>query len=152
MKKILIYMSLLGAVLLLPMQGTDVGKLQPVELVYIYREAETVKVETDLGEMGTGTTVGEAIENLKATTSGIVFLDTADYALIDETAKEEIEDLKVYLKPSTRVCMLQKEADLKKAAEYLQVHKPKLYLQDANSDSKMEILANENERFELKKD
>ena len=152
MKKLLIYALLLGVVLLLPMQGTDVGKLLPVELVCVYTEADTVKIVTELGEMGTGATVAEAIDNLKATTAGVVFLDTADYVLIDEASKGKLESIKQHLKPSARICILSADADLKAAAQFLSVHKPQLRLKDSTEDSKMEILTSENGRFMLKKD
>lgn len=152
MKKILIYVLLLSVVLLLPMQGTDVGKLHPVELVYVYKEAETVKIITDTGDMGEGATAKKAIDDLKATTAGIVFLDTADYLLINENSKEVIEKIKPKLKPSVRVCVLHIDADLTEAAEFLSVHKPQLRLKDTGENSDMEILTIENGRFVLKKD
>ena len=37
MRKIILYCLLLGAAILLPVQGTDVGKLLPVELIGVYR-------------------------------------------------------------------------------------------------------------------
>ena len=41
MKKIILYSLLLGAALLLPVQGVDVGKLLPVELISFSREGDT---------------------------------------------------------------------------------------------------------------
>ena len=76
MKKIIVYLLLLAAVLLLPVQGTDVGKLLPVEVLQIYKEEDSVVLTTDVGASGVGATVDAAIENLKATAAGIIFLDT----------------------------------------------------------------------------
>ena len=145
-------MLLLGAVLLLPVQGTDVGKLVPVELVYVHTEGELIKIATDQGETGAGATVADAIDNLKETTAGIVFLDTADYVLIDEAAKEELVVLKSHLKPTARVCVLNEDLDLKQVSEFLRVHKPRLKLGDSDQDSNLETLSSENGRFILNKD
>ena len=152
MKRILIYALLLGSVLLLTVKGTDVGELVPVELVYVYKEGQLVKIVTDQGEMGAGVTVGQAMENLKETTPGIVFLDTADFLLIDQNARDEINAIKPHLKPTTRVCVLDAEVDLKQAAGYLRIHKPALKLGRVEMKSRLEILRVEAGRFILNKD
>ena len=151
MKKIIIY-GLMAVLLLLPVEGTDVGKLLPVELIYISVDGKTVTIATDVGQMGSGETVAAAIANLKATAPGIIFLDTSDYVLMTETAKENIEDVKAVLKPSMRVCVLRTDTDLKEAARFLAIHQPGLKLADAKKDSNMDVLTGEGGRFVLKKD
>lgn len=150
MKRIVIYALLMVTALVLPIQGVDVGKLLPVELVQIYKEEDTVVITTDVGAAGTGLTVKSAVENLKATTSGIIFLDTADYLLIDETAQEEALELAKYLKPFVRVCDAAIDVDLRDAAMFLGVHKPKARLKDQQGQYKTEILTIENGRMILK--
>lgn len=150
MKRIAIYILLLAAAVLMPVEGTDVGKLVPVEVIQIYKEADAVVIATDLGESGSGAAAEEAIENLKATTSGIVFLDTAEYLLIDESASEEVIQLKAYLKPSVRVCYAAGETDLNEAAAYLNVHKPRIKLKTYETGTAAELLMVENGRMILK--
>lgn len=150
MKKILIYMLLLGAAVLMPIQGEDVGKLLPVEVVGIYKTEDTVVLVTDVEATGEGDTVEAAIKNMKATTSGIIFLDTADYLLIDETAKEEAVALSEYLKPAVRVAVTEGSIDLKEAASFLSVHKPETKMKAYQHTGKTDILAEENGKLILK--
>ena len=150
MKRIAIYIALLAAALLMPVNGTDVGKLVPVEVLQLYKDGDAVVISTDLGNTGTGTTVETAIENLKNTTAGIIFLDTADFLLVDETAQEEAGALKSYLKPSARVCRTAGVIELKEAASYLAVHKPRQKLKTYEYASVTQILTKENDRMLLK--
>ena len=151
MKKILIYMLLLAAVVLIPVKGTDIGKLIPVEVVQVVANGETVVITTDMGETGMGIDVTSAAENLKATTAGIVFLDTADYLLVNEAAKDEAAELKEYLKPSVSVCGVEGEIDMKEAAAFLNVHRPVCKLRDVSEVELQEVLVMEEGRMMLKR-
>lgn len=150
MKKSIIYILLLGALFLFPLQGEDVGELLPVEVVHLYREGDMIVITTDTEAAGRGETVDAALDNLKATTAGIVFLDTADYLLIDEGVATDVIALKKHLKPSVRVCKAMAEVDLKEAAVYLAVHRPKLKLKEYRDDLGVQQLVIENNRMELK--
>ena len=150
MKKILLYILLLTAVVVIPQQGTDVGKLLPVELVWLDRVEDQVLVSTDVGAGGIGPTVKDAIENMKETTAGEIFLDTADFLLVTERGQEELASIKELLKPSVRVCVANSEMDLKDAASYLAVHKPLVRLRQCSSLKELPILAEENGKIILK--
>jgi len=150
MKKIILYSLLLGAALLLPVQGVDVGKLLPVELISFSREEDALTITTDVGAAGTGATIKEAVADMKATASGIVFLDTADYLLIKDLTDEEVETLKDHLKPSIRICSTSGEIDLPKACEYLRVHKPQQRLKDWEEEKGAEVLVAESGKKILK--
>ena len=69
MKKTLLYILLLTTAVAIPQQGTDVGKLLPVEVVRLDKAGDLVLVSTDVGAGGVGATVKDAIENMKATTA-----------------------------------------------------------------------------------
>lgn len=150
MKRIVIYIALLTASLLLPMRGTDIGKLRPVGLIQLYKEDGTVFLVTDTGDSGQGKTVDEAFENLEESTSGVIFLDTADYLLLSRTATNEVKGLAQYLKPSVRVCMAEKEIDPVQAAEYLAVHHPSLKMKNYGDLRNLQTLTRENGRLILK--
>ena len=150
MKKILLYMLLLGAALVLPLEGTDVGKLLPVELVQLDKIGEMVVISTDVGATGTGETVEAAIHDMGRTTAGIVFLDTADYLLVKESAMPEVESIKEHLKPSVRVCIQHVEMNLKDAAAYLSVHKPECQLRSNQGGQKLQMLTEESGKVILK--
>ena len=150
MKKILLYILLLGAALILPVEGTDVGKLLPVELVQLDKMGDTVVISTDAGATGTGETVKAAIRDMEKTAAGIVFLDTADYLLVTESAMEEVESIKEHLKPSVRVCIQHVEMNLKDAAAYLSVHRPEHQLRSCQDPQSLQILTEESGKVILK--
>ena len=149
MRRMIIYALILGAALLCPMEGTDAGKLHPVELIYIYKDGQTVIISTDTGAEGKGDTTRLAIENLKATTPGVVFLDTAEYLLYNDSAKEEIDQMKYDLKSTVRVCQIKGEVDLREATRYLATHEPSTRLKDLNASQSKEILMIEDGKMNL---
>ena len=150
MKRILIYIAALTAALLVPQRGTDIGKLQPVGVVQLYREGASVVIVTDTGDSGTGKTVQEAFRNLEETTAGVIFLDTADYLLLSKSAVEEAPSLETYLKQSIRVCFAEAEISPAEAAEYLPMHRPNIRLRERESLANAETLAQENGRLVLR--
>ena len=107
----------------------DINRLEPVCLVRMQYSEGKYTLETDTGSRGTGNNPEEAVTNLRESAGGVVFLDTAEFLLIDENmqVREEIYDL---LRPSCRVCAARGNMDLPQATEYLQVHKPRLRLRE----------------------
>ena len=150
MKRLLIYIAVLAAALMVPLRRTDVGKLQPVELVKLYKEEATLIIETDTGDLGRGDTVDVAFENLEETTSGIVFLDTADFLLVSKEAISEVGALKGHLKKSVRLCFAEANIDPVEAAAFLSVHRPQVRLRDGESILKAQTLLKENGRLILR--
>lgn len=149
MKRIALYIAALAVALLIPTKGTDIGKLQPVELASIDLEEGWIVLRTDTGDSGIGQSVEEALQNLKDTTAGIVFLDTADYLLTTPEASETAKKLTPYLKGSVRICAVEGNVDLEEAAEYLSVHPPKVILKDFLEVSELQFLQVQNDRLIL---
>lgn len=135
--------------LLVPLERKDVGELLPVELVYLYRDEDQIVIETDTKDLGRGMTVSQAFKDLEDTTTGVIFLDTADYLLVSETALDLTEELSEYLKPSVRVCLAGGGIDTAEAAAYLSVHHPQWRLKDLDKAPAMEKLSVRNGRFIL---
>ena len=150
MKKVALYILLLAAAVLAPLRGMDVGKLQPVGLVQLYKEGETVVIVTDTGDSGRGNNVEAAFENLEDTTPGVIFLDTADYLLISKDAVGEVEKLSSRLKASVRLCYAEKDIEAAEAMEYLAVHRPQVLLKESERLADAETLMMDNERLVLK--
>lgn len=150
MKRTVIYIALLAASIMLPNHGMDIAKLKPVGLIQIYKEGGNVFIVTDTGDSGHGETVDAAFENLEETTSGVIFLDTADYLLISRSAIYDAEILGKYLKPTIDVCIAGKEIDPIQAAEYLAVHHPKVEMKDKDALRTAQTLLQENGRLILK--
>ncbi len=149
--KWLFYMATLAAALLYPSQRADVAKLQPVELVCMYIEEGAVVLETDTGDLGKGDSVTGALHNLKETTAGIVYLDTAAYLLVDEDVQYLIPEIIPYLKEKVRLCQMDEKPDLELAAAYLNVHSPEKALGTWEEGVPLDTLQWEQERLTLKK-
>ena len=129
MKKWLIYGLLLAAIPVLSfggLGGEDVGKLQPVQVVLLQNQDDEVRLMTDTEDLGRGEDVSQALLYMKETAPGRVFLDTADYLLVEPGAEIWLPQLQEYLRPSCSVCYVTDEVDLQQAGQYLQLHEPKL--------------------------
>lgn len=136
--------------LLLP-RGTDASELAPAQVVYVQVDGQTVTVRTDLGNIGKGKNLQEAFLDLNNTTPAKVFLDTADYLLINEKGISVLPELQLWLKGSCMVCVANEITDLQSAAEYLKAHSPELKLKDWSAGGMdLPLLTESDERFCLK--
>lgn len=122
MKRIVLYILLMTAALLAPVERADVGKLRPIETVSVYRENDWIILRTDTDDVGIGTTAIQALQNMKDTASGIIYLDTAEYLLIDKQTQDAAEELRDVLKGKVRLCMATKEIEPADATKYLSAH------------------------------
>lgn len=113
--------------------GSDVAQLQPVEVIRVSVQQEKITVETDTGELGEGSDLKEAFENLKEHAVGEIFLETADYLIVTAESEGLIEELSAYLRPTCYVCMESDPTDMEKAAQFLDAHKPGKTLLDCRS-------------------
>ena len=131
MKRWIAYFGVLAAALALePSSGTDIAKLQPVQAVYLYIEDGALIIQTDTGDVGRGRNLDGAFADLKQTTAGTVFLDTADYLIVTETTAELIPGLYDDLRPACIICIGETKIDLEMAVGYLTAHEPKSTLKD----------------------
>ena len=119
MKRILLYILILGAVLLVPVERTDVGKLQPVQTVAVFKDDDQYVIQTDTEDVGYGRNLQEAFDDLIATTSAVIYLDTAEYLLLDEAAEANIEELRSVLKPTISLYRFENVTDLKETSKFL---------------------------------
>lgn len=128
--------------------GRDVARLLPVELLYIYRSGDQILVETDTGDLGTGGDLTAALEDLKASASAEIFLETADYLVVTEQTKDLIPQLWNILRPATEVCLgIRANA---KAAEFLTAHRPGVTLNDMRAGvTELPVLIQTEGRYHL---
>lgn len=132
MKRLLLYgiaLVLVAALGWMPFSPSDVADLKPVELIFLDASRETVLVKTDTGESGRGSSLAAAIADMKKTTPGDVFLETADHLLITAEGSRYLEQAVQFLRPGCNVCLTQTEPDLEAAAAYLRAHEPGVTLQ-----------------------
>lgn len=149
MKRIIIYIGVLAAVLMAPVKGSDVGTLKPVEVVLICKEKNDIIIETDTGDWGKGDDAKAALQNLKDTTAGHVYLDTAEYLIITEETQEVVEEIRPVLKKSLQMCYADGKIDLIAAAKFLPVHGKLIRLKDWKTGVELRKLTCIDERLKL---
>ena len=121
MRKIL-YAAILIALWFAPLERLDIAKLLPVQAVALYMEDDSVVLEIEEENRGRGENVEKALENLKQNTAAVVYLDTAEYLLISESATNQAKEIARFVKPSVKVCVCDAKGRVKESAEYLETH------------------------------
>ena len=149
MKRIFLYILILAAVLLIPLERTDVGDLQPVQTVAVFRDEDGYLIQTDTGDEGRGVDPVQALQNLEETTPGVVYLDTAQYLLVSESATVSIEDLRQYLRKSVQLYHVVGTPELETASKYLSVHGDGPELKYWSEDVPLPILDCRDDRIKL---
>lgn len=147
--KLLLYIGIFLAVILMPTEATDVGKLIPVEVVAISDSGGTVTINTDTGDSGIGDTLESAISDMKAAASGIIYLDTAEYLLLDEGMENHLNAVERHLKKEVRLCYAQENMPLETVADFLSVHKPNATLKTVSDNGIKETITEENGKYHL---
>ena len=143
---VILVLSFLSA----PPSENDVGKLEPVELLYIYKEEDGIAVESDTGNLGIGDDLESALENMRQTSPRAIFLETADSLLVTLDTLALLPELAQQLRPACRVCLANGEMELESAAAYLNNHLPETSLLDVQKGSVyLGTLKQEGERFRL---
>lgn len=125
MKKMMLCIAAIaitGFVGLLPFTGTDVGKLHPVEVLAVSVADERIKVETDTGITGTGKSLEAAIEDLKQTSAGKIFMETANYLLVNEDGISLLPELFALLRPACQVFIFAGSGKMENISKYLESH------------------------------
>ncbi len=132
-----ILLLVLGALLLWqPFSASDMAQLKPVEVIRVTTAPSGILVETDTGEMGMGNNLKEAFTDLKNTSSGDIFMETADRLLISPMAVELLPELTDYLRPACNICVDMGEAELASVNAFLSIHEPGVTLQDHQAGQK----------------
>ena len=149
MKRVLLYIMILTALMVVPVQGNDVGKLRPVQAILFYKEGEDFVLETDTDDRGVGRTPMDALVNLKETTPAIIYLDTAEYLLMTEDAQKAVDQLYSRLKKSVKLCQVDDYVDPEAAAQFLRVHSGLPKLKNWKYPEKLPILKHFGERLKI---
>lgn len=102
--------------------GTAIDLLEPAQVVRITVEDEETSIETDTGAKGIGKDLTAAVENLHSSSPTVVFLETAEYLIVNERAVEELPEVYELLRPSCQMCVSDGELDLKEAGSFLKTH------------------------------
>lgn len=139
MIKKLVILAVLAAALratgLLPFQSSDVAELVPVQALVV--SVEEGKVYLDGGEcLGIGADWDSALQDLKESAEGHVFLGTADHVVLCGEAVSLLQQLieSEALRPAASVCVCPNGLiDSKSAAGYLAAHDGGVTLQQVRA-------------------
>ena len=136
--KTMLYITLAALALAAPVNRADVGKLRPVEVVAVAHSEGRYTVRTDMGDRGEGSTLSEAVADLGETAPGVVYLDTAEYLLLEDPI--DMAYLTQILKPHVRICGAEPGIPLEGSGIYLDVHRPAIRLKDGIPYNELEFL------------
>lgn len=151
MKKLLLAAAVLLAFAALPSPGTELGQLHPVSVLLVDREERQVTVRTDTGQLGTGETLTAALRELRETTPGHIFLDTAAYLVLQGQAKSLLPELQQLLRPGVRVCTADDPTDAEQLADFLKTHSPNVRLSDIAPETPLQNIHSMEGRLILEK-
>ena len=135
--RLMLYVIILVALFFVPLQRVNIANLEPIQGIWMCFENDTIVVETDTADRGTGDTVKQAIENMKQNSSGIVYLDTADYLFVSEDAQEEIAAMKPFVNKTVKLCQWDGESGFDDAIKYAESHKKGLQIKRWSEGSKL---------------
>lgn len=128
--RVLLYILILGLMFFAPVERVDVAQLLPIEAVAMYMDGNLVVLETDTQNIGRGENAASALKNLKDVTPAVVYLDTAQYLLVDKEAEAYIDELREHLKSSVDVTVCDARGKVKEMAEFVSVHGECIPLKD----------------------
>lgn len=153
MKKWLFYVMALAAIPVLSfggLGGEDVGKLRPVQVVMVSAQNDELHLMTDTEDAGVGIDAHQAVSEMNQSASAKVFLDTADYLLLESGTEAWLPQLRDYLRPSCSLCYVAGEVNLEQAGKYLQLHEPEITLtQYEAGERRLPYLLSEEGRLKL---
>lgn len=136
MKRMLIYGLILVLLWFVPVKGEEIADLEPIQAVWLSRNAGEISLKTDTEDAGAGKTVAEALEQMKTQSTGAVYLDTAQFLLVSENALDLVEEIKPMLKGKVLVCRWE-GGDLKAAAKYMESREMGVKLRKWSKDVKL---------------
>lgn len=143
--KTLLYLGILAAVWLVPVKGTDVGKLIPVEVIAVGENEGIYTVRTDTGDLGMGENLRAVFDNLEQSAPGKIYLDTAQYLLLEPDM--DPMHFRKYLKDSVKVCKAEEGIALDGIADFLSAHKPGIKLNRIADIRELPMITEENGRY-----
>ena len=140
MKKViwtLIALGALGAMDLLPFHARDVADLLPVKTVFITRSGEEYAVDVGAGVQAVGKTLSEALQQLRETSPGEVFLPTAEQLVLAEPDRDAVEAVaeESGFRPAAGICKtLLPIPDQEALSRYLETHPSDYTILDLRAD------------------
>ncbi len=140
MRRIILYIIVLMIALWIPVSRIDISDLEPIQAVWINKDNGNYVITTDTEDVGIGETVRQAVENMKYQSEKIIYLDTAQFLLVEDNCREAINEISEYLKGGAKVCVWNGEGELAKAARYMKTHRVGIKLKEYLTDVKLTVI------------
>lgn len=139
MRKIL-YALILGSLFFAPLNRIEIANLEPIQAVWMYQTDGKLVLETDTKDKGSGATVEEALTDMKNSSPGIIYLDTAQYLLVAEGTEHQIAALQPHVKDTIYLCLWDGQGSLADGVKYADAHNVGVKLNKWKSNSKLPSL------------
>ncbi len=120
--RVSLYALILISLLFVPLQRIEIANLEPIEAVWMSLENDNIVLLTDTDDKGSGITVEKALSDMKEKSPGIVYLDTAQFLFVSDSALKEISAIGSFVKGKIRLCKWDGEGDIKDAVKYADSH------------------------------
>lgn len=124
--------AILAAFGLLPFENHDAAELTPVETLAANFDTSGVTLTGDGGQHGAGATWEQAVADLKNSTKGVAFLQTAKKIVLSGNLSEALQTVAQAdeLRPAAELFQIDVAGDVKALGEYLQTRNSPVTLQE----------------------
>ena len=121
---------------MLPRTGTDAAKPLPAQVLVIAQEDGQITVESDNGASGSGATLPDALEAMRESAEGTLFLDTAEHIVLLQSAQALLPAAarQRQFRPAAKLYLARMDTlDAEGCVEFLQAHPGTVTLADAHA-------------------
>ena len=121
---------------MLPRTGADAAKLLPAQVLVITQEDGQITVESDNGASGSGATLPDALEAMRESAEGTLFLDTAEHIVLLQSAQSLLPAAarQRQFRPAAKLYLARMDTlDAEDCVEFLQAHPGTVTLADARA-------------------
>lgn len=124
--------AILAAFGLLPFENHDAAELTPVETLAANFDTSGVTLTGDGGQHGAGATWEQAVADLKNSTKGVAFLQTAKKIVLSGDLSKALQTVAKAdeLRPAAELFQIDVAGDVKALGEYLQTRNSPVTLQE----------------------
>ena len=121
---------------MLPRTGTDAAKLLPAQVLVIAQEDGRIVVESDNGASGSGAALPDALDAMRESAEGTLFLDTAEHIILLQSAQALLPAAarQRQFRPAAKLYLARMDTlDAEDCVDFLQAHPGTATLADAHA-------------------
>ena len=121
---------------MLPRTGTDAAKLLPAQILVVAQEEGQVVVNSDNGVSGAGATLSDALDAMRQSADGTLFLDTAEHIVLLQSAQALLPAVawQPQLRPAAKLYLARVNVlSAEDCVDFLRAHSGKTTLADVRA-------------------